>query len=82
MAMTTSSIIGIRTQAYANAVYIYNTNRLTTRDGFKGIPIEYYTPVEQYAAQKYTQNQIDNAYANGWINEQEYNETCAFIVNE
>jgi hypothetical protein len=70
------------TRSYALAVYILGSRRLTPRDGWTGlvVPAEYYTLVEQYAAANYTLTQIDTALANGYISQQEYDETLAYIV--
>lgn len=76
------TILPFRVSSYAFSIYIGGTYRLTERDGFTGVAEGYYTPVEQLAATKYSRKQIDNAYANGFINEQEYNETIAFIPVE
>jgi hypothetical protein len=65
---------------YARSIYIDGTQRLTARDGYSGIPAEYYAPVEQYAADKFTRSQIDDALAHGNINQQEYDETVAKIT--
>jgi len=81
------SILGFRTSTYATAIYLDGTDRLTARDGYTGVAAGYYTPVEQYAANlNNVQNpvvikkaNIDNALVQGWINQQEYNETIAFI---
>jgi len=72
-------ILTFRVKTYAKAIYVFNTNRLTTRDGYPGVSEGYYTPVEQYAALTYTRDQIDLALACGWITQQEYDETVAFI---
>lgn len=72
-----SSIITIRTKTYATAIYLGGTNRLTARDGFPGVASGYYTPVEQYAAENFTQYDIDNALVQGWITQTEYDETMA-----
>lgn len=72
-------ILGFRAASYAMGIYYYGTNRLTARDGFYGVAVGYYTPVEQYAANNYERSVIDNAYAMTWLNEQEYNETIALI---
>jgi len=73
----TPMVLGFRTSTYAMNIYRFGTNRLTARDGFVGVPAEYYTPVEQYAKNNYTQADIENALALTWINDQEYAETIA-----
>lgn len=87
MIMSTMSIIEIRTRTYATAIYKGGTNRLTARTEtvngeektFAGVASGYYTPVEQYAVNNFTQYEIDNALAQGYINQQEYDETIAFM---
>lgn len=71
-------VIGFRTSTYARNIYIFGTNRLTARDGFVGVPAEYYVPVEQYAKANFSQADLDNALAMTWINDQEYAETMAY----
>lgn len=58
-------------RAYARDIYLFG-NR-----SFSNIPTEYHEPVKQYAAQTYTLAQIDNALAQGWITQQEYDDTIA-----
>jgi len=74
------------TTLYANNIYIYGTYRLTARDGFPGVKDGYYTPVEQSAANTSVTNpllisrtKIDQALANGWLTQQEYDETISYI---
>lgn len=71
------TVYSFRTSNYAQNIYILGQNRLTARDGYAGVPAEYYGPVEQFAADKYTIAQLDNALAQGWINQLEYDETLA-----
>jgi hypothetical protein len=80
-------VLPFRVSSYAQGIYVFGNNRLTARDGYPGVASGYYTPVEQYAANyNNVQNpviiqksDIDNALAQGWINQQEYDETIAFI---
>lgn len=60
-----------RIGGYARDIYINGTQR------FSGIPLEYHEPVKQYAADKYYLDQLATALANGWITQQEYDETMA-----
>lgn len=60
------------TKAYAQAIYLDGTKR------FSDIRAEYVEPVKQYAAANYSQTQIDNALAQGWITQQEYDDTLAY----
>ena len=59
-------------RAYARNIYLYGNRR------FSDILPEYVEPVKQYAAQTFTQEQIDYALAQGWITQQEYDETMAY----
>jgi hypothetical protein len=77
MLISPMTVLPFRTSTYARNIYIFGTNRLTARDGFVGIPAEYYTQVEQYAKNNFTTADIQNALAMTWINDQEYNETMA-----
>jgi hypothetical protein len=74
-----ATILPFRTSTYALSIYRFGTNRLTARDGCTGVADGYYTPIEQYAATNFYRAEFDIALDNGWINEQEYNETLAFI---
>lgn len=56
-------------QAYAKAIFIDGTKR------FSEIRPEYVEPVKVHAKATYSLTQIDNALAQGWISQQEYNET-------
>jgi len=82
--MTTQSIIFIRTRTYANAIYLYGTNRLTARTEngvtYTGVASGYYTPVEQYAATNFSKYQIDMALSSGYLTQQEYDETMAYVI--
>lgn len=80
MPETLSTIYPFRTSTYARNIYLYGTNRLTARDGYPGVATGYYVPVEQYAANAFSTAQIDNALAQGWINQQEYDETISYVV--
>jgi hypothetical protein len=73
------TVYPFRVSNYARNIYIYGVQRLTARDGFTGVPAEYYGPVEQYAANNYSMIQIDNALSQTWINQQEYDETIALM---
>lgn len=78
------AVLPFRTGTYARAVYIFGTQTLSS------VPTEYYIPVEQYAAEKYTiapyattdnrTQQLDIALSNNWITQTQYNETVAYIV--
>lgn len=80
-----------RSSGYAMQIYLSGSNRLTARTEngivYPGIANGYYAPVEQYAANVeniqtpiiITKENIDNALAQGWLTQQEHNETIAFI---
>jgi ribulose bisphosphate carboxylase small subunit len=59
-------------KAYAQAIYLDGTKK------FSEIRPEYAEPVKQHAALNYYQEQIDNALAQGWITQQEYDDTMAY----
>jgi hypothetical protein len=61
-------------RSYATNIYIYGNRSFAT------IPAEYHGAVKQHAAQTYSLSQIDNALANGWITETEYNETLSLAT--
>jgi hypothetical protein len=61
-----------RVSAYAMDIYIFG-NRT-----FAQIPDPYVIPVMQYAAEKFRQDQIDNALEKGWITQQEYDQTMSY----
>ena len=60
-------------KAYAINIYRYGNRTFST------IPAEYHEPVKQYAATYFTLEEIDNALAKGYITQQEYDETLAYI---
>jgi ribulose bisphosphate carboxylase small subunit len=60
--------------AYAKAIYIDGTKK------FSDIRPEYDPYVKQYAVNNYTQEQIDNALAQGWITQTEYDDTMSYRV--
>lgn len=59
-------------KAYAQAIYLDGTKK------FSDIRPEYVEPVKQHASLNYSQEQLDNALAQGWITQQEYDETMAY----
>jgi flagellar biosynthesis protein FliP len=61
------------TKAYAQAIYLDGTKK------FSEIRSEYVEPVKQYVATNYTQEQIDNALAVGYISQQDYDETILLL---
>jgi hypothetical protein len=66
------AVLSFRTSTYSRSIYLYGT---TT---FAAIPAEYIEPVKKHAATTYTKEQLDNALVQGFISQQEYNETLAF----
>jgi len=59
-------------RGYAYQIYIDGYKR------FSDINATYHEEIKQYAATYFTQEQIDNALAQGWITQQEYDETMAY----
>jgi hypothetical protein len=72
------AVYTFKANSYAMKIYLYGSERLTARDGFAGVSAEYYIPVQQSAAKNFTLIETDNALANGWINQQEYDETISY----
>ncbi len=72
------AVHSFRTNTFARNIYYYGSERLTARDGYGGVPAEYYTPVQQRAAELYTDQQINEALTKGYINQVEFDETMAF----
>jgi len=60
-------------RGYAYQIYIDGYKR------FSDINATYHEEIKQYAATYFTQEQIDNALAQGWITQQEYENTVAKI---
>lgn len=63
-----------RTSTYAMDIYLYG-NRT-----FQDVPVEYVEPIKQHAAIKFLQEDIDNALAQAWITQQEYDDTMAYKI--
>jgi hypothetical protein len=70
------AVLAFRTSTYARSVYLYGTSKLSD------LPAEYVEPVKQYAAVTYSQAQLDNALAQGFISQQEYEDTMAIKYPE
>lgn len=70
------AVISLLVKQYAVCIYVYGTRK------FSSIPAEYHEPVKQYAATNYTLEQLDNALVNGFITEQEYQETLVYIPKD
>ena len=62
---------------YARNIFLYGTERFTSRDGFNGIPSDYHAPVQNHAAATFSRPQIDNSLGFGYTNQTEYDETVA-----
>jgi hypothetical protein len=58
---------------YARDIYIFGNRN------FSQIPEAYVEPVKKYAAASYRQDQIENALTQGWITQQEFDDTMAYI---
>jgi hypothetical protein len=72
--ITQATIYPSLTGLYAKAIFLDGTKK------FSEIRVEYVEPVKQYAAVNYTQEQIDNALAKGFISQQEFDDTIAYKV--
>jgi hypothetical protein len=63
---------------YARSIYLWGSQRFTARNGYTGIPAEYHEPVKQYAAQYFYKYEIDNALVQGWLTQEEYDQTIVY----
>jgi hypothetical protein len=63
-----------KTSSYARNIYLYGAQK------FAEIPVAYVDQVMIYAVETFTQEQIDQASAKAWINEDEYSQTLASKV--
>lgn len=70
------NIIEMLVRQYAVCVYVHGIRSLET------VVKDYHEPVKEYAANKYTLEQIDNALVKGYITEEEYQETIAYVKKE
>lgn len=68
------AIYTFRTNTYARNIYLYGN---TT---FSNIPLEYHEPVKQHAAVTYSEAEIKNALNDGWITQEEYDQTLAYAI--
>jgi hypothetical protein len=73
MPMIPMTIYPFRASTYARNIYLFGTASFST------ISQEYVEPVKEYAALHYTLAQIDNALAQGWITQQEYDDTIGYL---
>jgi ribulose bisphosphate carboxylase small subunit len=69
------TVLSFRTGTYARNIYLYGDVSGTR---FSNIPTEYVEPVKQYAATNFSDNQIQNALTQGWIAQQEFDDTMAY----
>ncbi|AZU61086.1 hypothetical protein [Neobacillus mesonae] len=65
-------ILGFRTSTYARDIYLYG-NRT-----FAQVPVEYTEPIKEYAANTFSDAQLLSALTNGWVTQQEYDDTLAY----
>lgn len=65
-------ILSFRTSSYARDIYLYG-NRT-----FADVPAEYHEPIKVYAVNTFTQEQIDNALTQGWITQEQYDQTMTY----
>lgn len=56
---------------YAGQIYLDGTRT------FASTNVTYHAEIKTYAANNFTDAQIDNAFAKGWITQQEYDDTMA-----
>lgn len=59
---------------YALCVYVHGTRTFDT------VVTDYHEPVKEFAAEKYTLEQIDSALIKGHVTEQEYQDTIAYTT--
>ncbi|WP_284037469.1 hypothetical protein [Neobacillus sp. 114] len=59
-------------RGYSYSIYIDGTRT------FSGTIESYHEEIKQYAAANFTDVQINNALAQGWITQQEYDDTIAY----
>jgi len=63
------AVYSFRIGPYARSIYSYGTAT------FADIPTEYIQPVKEYAAKTFSQYEMDLAIGNGFITQQQYDET-------
>lgn len=78
------AVLPFITSSYAQVIYVFGTK------SFSDVPAEYHEPVKILAADRYTvppwgyppdntYRQLNIALNNGWITQQEYDETIAYV---
>ena len=73
-----ATILPFLTSTYSRSI-MWGTERLTARDGYKGVRDGYYIPVETYIAQHYSVAKLDEALSFAFINQTEYDEIIALM---
>lgn len=64
-----TTVYSFRVGPYARSIYSYGTAT------FADIPEAYVQPVKEYAAKTFSQYELDLALGNGYITQQQYDET-------
>lgn len=59
---------------YARNITMFGNERLTPRDGFKGVPESYRSDVKSHMARNYDYDELDRALNKGWISRQEFDD--------
>ncbi|GEM_PF-5692167 len=70
------AVIQMLVRQYAVCVYIHGTRK------FETVVADYHEAAKEYAAENYTLEQIDRALVNGYITEEEYQQTIACTKKE
>jgi hypothetical protein len=69
------AVLMFKVRTDARNIYLYGNY------GFLAITnAEYIERIKKYAAETFTKEQIDNALLQGWITQQEYGETIAYLA--
>lgn len=66
------AVLSFRTSSYARDVYLYGNRKIADT------PTEYHEPVKDYAANTFSQTQVDDALTKTYISQTEYDETMAY----
>ena len=72
-------VLPFLTSTYSRNI-MWGNERLAARDGYGGVKEGYYIPVETYIAQHYSVEKIEEAFTNGWLNQQEHDEIVALMT--
>lgn len=65
-----------RVSTYARDIYLYGNRTLTNNPN---VPADYVEPIKIYAAQTFSQREIDDALKDGFITQQEYDDTIDYM---